>query len=64
MSGASVIALTLRTGAGEIPFQPGVGTSLLAGGVHAVLPTLDASAPQRIDYAIGLALTGSISQKS
>jgi len=51
-------ALTLRTGAGEIPFQPGVGTSLLAGGVHAVLPTLDASAPQRIDYAIGLALTG------
>ncbi|HWL61184.1 MAG TPA: cell envelope integrity protein CreD [Steroidobacteraceae bacterium] len=51
-------ALALRTGAGEIPFQPGAGTSLLASGVHAVLPALDASAPQRIDYDIGLALTG------
>ncbi len=51
-------ALTLRTGAGEIPFRPGVGTSLLASGVHAVLPGIDATAPQRLEYDIGLVLTG------
>ncbi len=51
-------ALTLRTGAAQIAFAPGVGTSLLASGVHAVLPAFDASLPQRLDYDIGLALTG------
>jgi inner membrane protein len=51
-------ALILRTGAGEIPFRPGVGTSLLASGVHAVVSGFDATAPQRLDYDIGLMLTG------
>jgi inner membrane protein len=51
-------ALTLRTTEGEIPFQPGTSTALLESGVHAIVPPGDATQPRRIDYEIGLVLTG------
>lgn len=51
-------ALALRTDAGEVAFQPGTGTTLLANGVQAPLPIEGADAPRRIAYDITLALTG------
>ena len=51
-------ALVLRTDGVEVPFEPGTGTTLLASGVQAPLPASDGNAPRRINYEIGLALTG------
>ncbi len=64
-------ALTLRTDGVDVPFQPGTGTTLLAGGVQAPLPLLPSTGdtpegrgasdagPRRVEYEIALALTGS-----
>jgi inner membrane protein len=51
-------ALVLRANGGEVPFQPGTGTALLATGVQAPLPHSSAAKPQRIEYEIALTLTG------
>ena len=43
----------------EIDFQPGAGDPLPGSGVHAVLPELDVSQGQRLEFAFDLQLQGS-----
>jgi inner membrane protein len=42
----------------ELPFAAGGGDDLVANGVHAVLPPLDPTAPQRFDFEFVLELQG------
>jgi inner membrane protein len=51
-------ALTLRANGMDVPFAPGTGTTLLAGGVQAPLATVMADAAQRIEFEIALVLGG------